>query len=580
MHHRLRGTGVSETDFSTLQKTRQAWLKELCPFETDADPHPELALLDRDYVGRILSGIGFESGSPGISRETAAFVVETLQSTDRGRAMVLASDNELLEQAAGHPEGAEVRSPFGTIEALYPIRLRAHPIGVVWTGKMLVEGAPENQPDALASATGLSEDRIRDALRTVPTFSSDQVGGIFAMHRRLREQVEQTLAVALHAEDLSEQILQSEHTRSLGALSGGIAHHFNNLLSVILGFSSFVANRETLTAEASNALRQISEAAQKGRRLTEEILGFAHVEDEEPVLCSVHDLLSSVVSLMQSQASSSITFDLDMQAGEDAVHAPRSAMHQVIFNVLSIATESLDSGGTITIRTGNRQFDAEPESTAYLRLTVADSSGRPPPGIHTGPPHTRGEPYAPRDRRALKMASVYRLVARIGGTVSTSEAGAEQPGLEILLPLAAPREEPDETSIRSRQVPPSHIWIVDDDPIFREMCDQVLSDDGHHVTLCTSGPEMQDTWRASERKPDLLVIDFSMPECNGLELREWIQAQGASPAVILVSGFSANQPDIKKATTYRKTFFLQKPFSVPELADMVTVALGETLIGE
>ena len=115
-------------------------------------------------------------------------------------------------------------------------------------------------------------------------------------------------------DELTEQLIQSERIRSLGTLSGGVAHHFNNLLSVILGYSSFVLNREQLSQEATEALQQISEAAQRGRRLTEELLAFAGSDVEEETLCHVHETIQSVLSLLQSQVHSRVRMDTRLLA--------------------------------------------------------------------------------------------------------------------------------------------------------------------------------------------------------------------------------------------------------------------------
>ena len=112
------------------------------------------------------------------------------------------------------------------------------------------------------------------------------------------------------------------------------------------------------------------------------------------------------------------------------------------------------------------------------------------------------------------------------------------------------------------------------------MCDQVLSAEGHTVQLMESGKEIHERWELPQKKPDLMIIDFSMPEYNGLEICQWLKDHDSTVPVILVSGFSSTQPDIHRALQLRKTYFLRKPFSFRELTDTVTVALGETLIGE
>ncbi|HOW96552.1 MAG TPA: response regulator, partial [Kiritimatiellia bacterium] len=109
---------------------------------------------------------------------------------------------------------------------------------------------------------------------------------------------------------------------------------------------------------------------------------------------------------------------------------------------------------------------------------------------------------------------------------------------------------------------------------------QVLSDSGHAVEELDSGSAFKERWRKNGARPDLIIMDFSMPEYNGLQLCEWLKGEGGAVPVILVSGFAATQPDIAKALRLKRTFFLQKPFSFREMTDVVTVALGETLIGE
>jgi two-component system OmpR family response regulator len=127
---------------------------------------------------------------------------------------------------------------------------------------------------------------------------------------------------------------------------------------------------------------------------------------------------------------------------------------------------------------------------------------------------------------------------------------------------------------------PSVIWVVDDDSTFREMCQVVLSEEGHTVVELSGGREMQKKWQDAEKVPDVIVIDFSMPEYNGLELCEWLHRHGSEVPVVLVSGLSVDQPDIHKAKKMKRIFFLQKPFSFRELSDMVAMAMGESLISE
>ncbi len=172
------------------------------------------------------------------------------------------------------------------------------------------------------------------------------------------------------------------------------------------------------------------------------------------------------------------------------------------------------------------------------------------------------------------------MVGRLEGTVLVSSEPGTVTRVQVLLPVMAGAGAVHEEKKPKHRLAPSAIWVVDDDAIFREMCRQVLSDEGHTVEEFAGGREFMDRWRKGARKADLIIMDFSMPEYNGLQLCEWLRNEGSRTPVILVSGFASNQPDIRKALKLKKTFFLQKPFSFREMADTVTVALGETLIGE
>ncbi|HRZ13809.1 MAG TPA: response regulator [Kiritimatiellia bacterium] len=372
--------------------------------------------------------------------------------------------------------------------------------------------------------------------------------------------------------ELTRLLVQSERAQSLGALSGGVAHHFNNLLSVILGYSSFVLNRESLSKEAADALRKIAEAAQRGRRLTEEILAFLGGESEEVKPCSVHDTLRHVLSLLESQTGSAIRVRTHFDARRDTVLSVPSAIHQIVFNLLTHAIDGMPGGGWLEVSTANERVGGEAGEREYLQLDVVDLSEK-------GKEPRRAAPETGA-RKSLKLSSAYGIVGRLEGSMVITEQGDRGSRVRVLLPVGSAGEQAPAEARSRRRLTPRVIWVVDDDPIFREMCRQVLSDSGHAVEELDSGSAFKERWRKNGARPDLIIMDFSMPEYNGLQLCEWLKGEGGAVPVILVSGFAATQPDIAKALRLKRTFFLQKPFSFREMTDVVTVALGETLIGE
>jgi len=532
--------------------------------------------LDDSFVKELLGGKNLSWGEEGLFPESAKFVAR-IKRTDSGKRLFLESDLQLLMDVKKKGREVTHRAPFGLLEAVFPVRVRGEIVHLIFLGRVRETPFVEEEITRIADVAGLDRGEAEDLAATVPVLKKKEVERSIAFCARLCTAIEQALVSQLQAADLTQQLVQSERTHSLGTLSGGVAHHFNNLLSVILGYSSFVLNREKLSKEADDALRQITEAAQRGRRLTEEVLAFLGSDVEENIPCKLHETVESVLSLLESKTAASVRVEKKLNAKHDTVIAEPSSIRQIVFNLLTNAIDSMPEGGTLVIGTANKMMTAEEGEQEYFQLEVIDSSGVLPEGFDA---ELAAEGSVSTNRVGLKLSSIYGMVGRLDGTVLVSSEPGAATRVQILLPTVQPgSEEREEKKIR-RRLAPSMIWVVDDDAIFREMCRQVLMDEGHTVEEASGGKDFMDRWRRGGQRPDLIIMDFSMPEYNGLQLTEWVRGEGAKVPVVLVSGFAANQPDIKKALRIRKTFFLQKPFSFREMADTVTVALGETLIGE
>ncbi len=432
-----------------------------------------------------------------------------------------------------HP--VHIQGPFGVIETVYPVTVQEDIVGVLWSGKYLEAPLDAARVNRDAAAMAVDPTWVHNQLAAVPVFSVAER----ARHERALCTL-QTLAAwvyreTLHSGTMVRQQLDSERMRALGTLSGGIAHHFNNLLSIILGYSSHLAHQDDLPPHMLHPVREISDAAQRGRRLTEEILSFAGSEVEEETRCSVHDILNNICPLLEAHTGTRFRLQRELHAEHDTVRSQSSVLHQSLFNFIMNELESAPEGGQFVVRTENRQAQNDSGMEEQIRIEISH------------PQVTHNDTLSDR--------------------------------AEIVLTLESPPVVVAEAKKPTRQVAGNTIWVVDDDPIFCEMCARVLGDDGHTIVTIPSGPDLQAQWEGHPAPPDLLIVDFSMPELSGLELSVWLREKGCRAPIVLVSGFSHTHPDIHQALKMRKIYFLQKPFPVPELADIVSVALGETLLG-
>lgn len=545
--------------------------------EGDSSAVGALSSGDRAYL-RDLLGTPIAHWDRGLSSFAATPVLDLLNRSEAGAQRLLASDIALLTSVLASGQDEVRENAFGLRDAAFPIQMGGRIVFCGWVRNYRHHPFSDVECQAIADAAGVPLAEARAAAEASSLLTAEQEEQLLDLARTARDTVRDALEQHLQREHLANQLLQSERTRALGTLSSGVAHRFNNLLSIILGYSSFVLNREDVSQEAASALRKITDAAQQGRRLTEEILAFAGSEVEQPTPCPVHGMLTSILSLLLSQHSSKVNAHTQLEAAEDTVFAPPSTIHQLVYNLLTNAIESMPEGGDLRIRSTNLAESRDGRTVPCLVLTIADTGGIAPLDVDDL------DEDIPGAGGSLKLNQVHGIAGSLDGSVTISAEPGEETRVEVRLPVssASPQAPDTPAPTPARQPAATTVWVVDDDRIFREMCLQVLSDEGHDVALLEDGRRMQDRWTdtAPGLIPKLMIIDFSMPEYNGLELCSWLRDQGSDVPVILVSGFSETQPDIHEALQLSKIHFLRKPFSFRELVDMVTMALGESLIDE
>lgn len=533
---------------------------------------PFVKSLDLAFARNLL-GDEHPWGSEDVFEESSQLVRDVIAASAEGRQLYLASEVDLLRKVKETGKEQIHRGPFDITEGVYPISLRGYVVHLVRTGKYRVKPFSSEDIKEMSFLAGVPAKKVEAAAAALPVYEPAHVEQVHANARRLRDALAAALEQHLRAAELTHQNLDSERGQSMGTMCQGMAQHINNILSIILGYSSLVADKAKLEGDLADALKKVTEAAQRGRRFTEEILSIVGDNDEEEAPTSVHERINGVLTLLQNRTSGKIKVETDLKAKRDVVTGPPGLVHQIIFNLVTNALESLSAGGSLTISTANGRD--ETDGRDLLQLEVTDSVMNRKAMIRKTSGTSSGKaPITP------KLTSVFGLVGRLEGTVNVTSDADSATHVVVTMPATAKPAARPEKKVR-RRLAPSNIWVADDDAVVREMCRRVLSEDGHTVAEASSCKEMSDMLRGEgNARPDLIVYDFNMPDCSGLEFVTDLREQGIRVPVLMLSGFKPDQADIGNALKLRKTFFLQKPFSFRDMSDMVTVALGETLIGE
>lgn len=543
-------------------------------FAIGADPgwkHFDLAF------ARELIGMDQPWGTEDAFDPKNRIVNDVFMASEEGRRLFLASENDLLRQVRESGSDQSHHGPFGICEAIFPVRVRGSILHLVRTGKYLTAPFQEKDLQEIAFLCGVPLKTVRGAVACLPIYSPEQVDDLKRTHAHWRDSIKLGFREHLRLKELTARQLQQERLGALGSLAEGMAHHFSNLHSIILGYSSLLLDRASVREENTDAVRKISEAAQRGRRFTEEILALSDsLADEEPSVCSLHERLQGILTLMESRLRTGIQVETEMTAENDRILAPSGIIHHVAFNAVASAMDSMPDGGRLSLKTENLEQVENGKPVTCLRLTIRET-GTPSQDTRQ-PPSARdthaGETLAP------KMATLLGQVTSLDGTATLRSENDHTIVLEITLPCATGEHEAAPSKRIRRRLAPSRIWVADDDPVVREMCRRVLNEERHEVEEIESGAKFMSRLDKVESTPDLLVYDFSMPDITGLEACQWLRKHEHRLPVILVSGYPADHPEIRKALKLRKTFLLQKPFSFRDMSDLVTIALGETLIEE
>ncbi|GAB3646672.1 response regulator [Ramlibacter alkalitolerans] len=368
-------------------------------------------------------------------------------------------------------------------------------------------------------------------------------------------------------------LTQVQKMEAIGRLTGGIAHDFNNLLHVVnmnLELVSLYAKEEKVKPVVERA----KSAARRGARLTNQLLSFARSQSLLPKLTRVNQLLLGMKDLLEISVGSGVEVELDLCEEEAAVVVDPSQMEMAILNLAVNSRDAMPQGGKLKITTGTRFLDEDPDVPPgdYVLVSVADTGAGIPPNVlpkvfdpfFTTKPVGRGT--------GLGLSQVYGFTRQSGGLARIRSEEDNGTTVEMLFPEADGDAEEQIASKQQPAVPAlagaCHILVVEDDPDVRRVIVECLSLIGYKVTEAANGTEALASLAAV--KPDLLVVDYAMPDMTGAEVISEARKMVGDLPVILATGY-ADMAAVERLAG--KPRILRKPFDIAALGDAVSSVL-------
>ena len=378
---------------------------------------------------------------------------------------------------------------------------------------------------------------------------------------------------------------QAQKMESIGQLTAGLAHDFNNLLQVVNGNLELLAGRVDDERSRRYVVNARS-AAERGAKLTRQLLAFARKTRLEPRPVDLTALVNDFVEVMESSVNKQVELHLSLRRGLPAVVLDPDQFEMALLNIVNNARDAMPKGGVVTISIKPVQLprggsgDLAPGD--YVALDVLDQGEGMPPEIverATEPFFTTKE-VGKGTGLGLAMASGFVRQSR-GRLDIESQPGAGTT-VRMLFPVTRetvgesdPVPVPLPSAIQRQTNRSEHILVVDDSPEVLELAQDILTSAGYTVTLATSGEEALKLFEAThaEDRFDLLFTDLVMPGgINGLVLADEIMERDPGVSILLTTGYSEEL--VINGPRKRATDVLSKPYRRSELLDRVRQALN------
>ncbi|SDY90110.1 PAS domain S-box-containing protein [Micromonospora pattaloongensis] len=384
---------------------------------------------------------------------------------------------------------------------------------------------------------------------------------------------------------LQQRLHQSQRLESLGQLAGGVAHDFNNLLAVILSCTELLADELDAASAAGRDVQAIQRAAERGARLTRQLLIFGRKDTTRPELLDLNAVVADLQELLARSIGQHVELVVRGASELPAVRADRGQLEQVLVNLAVNARDAMPDGGRLTIETASVDVDEvyaqlHPQLTPgrYVQLLVSDTGTGMAPEVVA----RAFEPFFTTKPKGtgtgLGLATVYGIVAEAGGTVTIYS----EPGLGTTFRVYLPEV------VGARPAPTTHapapvargrgetILVVEDEAALREATTRLLRRNGYEVVEAGNGIEALEA--AANTRWDLLLTDVVMPHMSGRELAERLRLHRPDLRVLFMSGYSQEVLGPGKALDEGVTL-LAKPFTEAALLAKVHAALAGGVAG-
>jgi PAS domain S-box-containing protein len=379
-----------------------------------------------------------------------------------------------------------------------------------------------------------------------------------------------------------EQLRHVQKMEAIGILAGGVAHDFNNILSIILGYCAMILDDLSADHALRADLEEIKRAGERGASLTQRLLAFSRQQVVEAQVLNLNGVITNVDAMLRRLVREDVTLLTRLEPQLGSCKADPGHIEQVLMNLAVNSVDAMPEGGTLVLETANVDLDDQYVAThigvkpgRYVRLAVSDTGV----GMSKSIQARVFEPFFTTKEKGkgtgLGLATVFGIVQQAGGSIQLYSEQGRGTTFKIYLPRIDPS--PEGSAVRGDAVQFARgvetILLVEDEDQLRKVAAGILRRSGFRVLEGASGSDALSIIEKNTYSIELLMTDVVMPRMNGKELAERIRAQRPDIKILFTSGYTDG---ILEGQLPTGAAFLQKPFSPGALTTKIRELLDGT----
>ena len=397
-----------------------------------------------------------------------------------------------------------------------------------------------------------------------------------------RDQGEPSLDRSSSADPEREFILRQERLAAVGQLAAGLAHEFNNIMTIVQGHASMLMANPNLDEESVASLAYITDGVDRMAKLIRQMLAFSRKQVMQQKVLDLRETLGHTSEMLGRLLGEQVALRFEIAPRLPPILADPEMFQQIVVNLVVNARDAMSSGGQLTIRAAESNFAAadipaksDRKAGRFVRLSVTDTGS----GMDTAIVNHLFEPFFTTKEvgkgTGLGLATVHGMVNQHQGWIEVESKLGLGTTFDIYFPatdqpLEKPAEPDDLAEVRGGK---ETVLVVEDEAVLRELVREILTLHGYSVLEAANGLEALSVWDENRPKVDLLLTDMAMPHgLTGRDLADKLRKEDPRLPVVFSSGHAQEMIESAEDAGHC-TFYLSKPYNPAQLAQVVRLAL-------